>query len=209
MVDNPSLTIRRVQCAKDEQPLRVILDPELKLIVRKKDDDDDDDTNHHTSTISSNYTVFTDGLPTVLYHCMKNVPDNRLLLDNLPESVTCVYIEPLASSDEDGGGGAGGTIMDVKSVVANLQSQFSVHHIMVEGGPFTAQSFLKEQLIDRALIVKAPLCFRTPLYANVGAERLQEAGLEYLGTVTSGDDRIECWSRPGLGWPTAKLEDWP
>ena len=57
-VDNPSLTVRRgVMC--ERQPLRVVLDPSLKLIVQDGGD----------------YVVFHDGLQTVVYHSVHDVDE--------------------------------------------------------------------------------------------------------------------------------------
>jgi hypothetical protein len=74
VVDDPSLTVRRVPCDGDEQPLRVVLDPQLTLIL--------DDV------VEQDYALFRDGLPTVVYHCVPDVDDSLLDLD---ESVTLVY----------------------------------------------------------------------------------------------------------------------
>lgn len=169
-VDNPSLTVRR-NYDVERQPLRVVLDPLLKLCPR-----------------AEQYTVFTDGLPTVVYHSVQDV--DEVLLD-LQESVQCVYMPDF----------------DLAQIVDHLRQNFGVQHLMVEGGPFTARLFLP--MLDRVIIVKAPLCFKDPLPAGVTPAKLQEAGLLYLGSSVCGDDTIDYWSRPGLPWPSETLVDWP
>jgi riboflavin-specific deaminase-like protein len=170
-VDNPSLTVR-LGYAVERQPLRVILDPFLKLVSVRADQ----------------YTVFTDGLPTIVYHSVRDV--DASLLD-LQESVQCVYTPDF----------------DLTQIVEHLRQEFGVQHLMVEGGPFTARKFLP--LLDRVIVVKAPLCFKDPLPAGITPAKLQEAGLEYLGSASCGDDTIEYWSRRGLSWPSESLGDWP
>ncbi|GKY99724.1 hypothetical protein MPSEU_000926400 [Mayamaea pseudoterrestris] len=177
--DDPSLTVRRnVTC--DKQPLRVILDPHLRLM--------------RNESSQQQYTIFNDGLPTAVYHCVSNEPQS-------------------ASSDAINAFDQINKTLNLTQVLADLASEFAVRHVMVEGGPVTAQAFLDERLVDRALIVRAPrVCFRNPataISAGMEAKRLREAGLELLGVVDSEGDKIECWSRPGLPWPTEKLGDWP
>lgn len=170
-VDNPSLAVRRGY-AVERQPLRVILDPLLKLVGSRADQ----------------YTVFTDGLPTIVYHSVQHVDESLL---DLQESVQCVYMPGF----------------DLTQIVNHLRDEFGVQHLMVEGGPFTARLFLP--LLDRVIVVKAPLCFKDPLLAGVTPSKLEEAGLEYLGSSICGDDTIDYWSRPGLPWPSKTLGDWP
>lgn len=170
-VDNPSLTVRR-DLSVDRQPLRVILDPLLKLV----------------STQADRFTVFTDGLPTVVYHSVPDVDESLL---DLQESVTCVFMPDF----------------DLNQIVQHLRSEFGVEHLMVEGGPFTARLFLP--LLDRVLIVKAPLCFRDPLSSGLTPDALRETGLELLGTSECGVDTIEYWSKSSVPWPTEVLSDWP
>lgn len=172
-VDNPSLTVRRNYSlpAGKRQPLRVVLDPLLKLAPK-----------------ADQFAIFTDGLPTVVYH---SVPDVDETLLDLQQSVTCVYMPEF----------------DLERIVQHLGDEFGVRHLMVEGGPLTARLFLP--LLDRVLIVKAPLCFRDPLSAGITPEVLEQTGLRYLGSSECGVDTIEYWSKPSLPWPSGALRDWP
>jgi len=87
---------------------------------------------------------------------------------------------------------------------------------MVEGGPETANSFLREEMVDRAIIVRAPISFHKPLLwepwsSSLAAPPLEAAGLICVGTEMSGVDTIEYWSRPNKGWPSDPdpLTSWP
>lgn len=171
--DNPSLTVRRVPC--DNQPLRVVLDPKLSLTQKPA---------------VFGYTLFQDGLPTVIFHTVNDADDSLL---DLNETVTSVSLPSLKLS----------------AVLDRLTRRFGVNHVMVEGGPVTARAFLQEKLVDRALLVKAPLCFRKPLPSGLDNSVMETAGLLKLGSYPSGDDEVECWSRPSLPWPTQDLSDWP
>jgi riboflavin biosynthesis pyrimidine reductase len=91
VADNPSLTVRRgFDCQNDEKeesssrksdlvhPLRVILDPGLSLLLDRFNE-------------GRLYQVFQDGLPTVVYHCVRDVDEDSL---NLLPSVMLVQLSP-------------------------------------------------------------------------------------------------------------------
>eukprot|EP01084_Bolivina_argentea_P216675 368046_1 len=115
--DNPSLTVRRVELQKDTQPLRVVLDRTLR-IPRK---------------------------------C-------ALLTDNKAKTVimysTMCTMESRVRDLEDEIRGTGVTLMGIGSltdsgsmppllILDQLQS-WGVRSVLLEGGPFTAQTFLAE-----------------------------------------------------------------
>jgi riboflavin-specific deaminase-like protein len=186
ITDNPSLTVRRVECGTKPQPLRVVLDPSLALLQGQAN--------------SKDYVLFADGLPTVVYHCLR---DGKERLFHLGESVTIVQVEsePPTQSERP--------CFDLRAVIHNLRDRFKVSHLMVEGGPQTARLFLQAKLIDRAILIRAPICFQEPLDSGITSALLEQAGLVFLGSQASGDDMVECWSRPGLPWPTEQLDAWP
>ena len=188
--DDCSLTVRRVPCTK--QPLRVVLDPRLSLLLEQLEE-------------GTSYQLFHDGLPTVVYHSVRDVDYDSL---NLLDSVTCIYL-PTTVQDNDGLRRAGEYI-SAKAVVDDLAQRFQVRHLMVEGGPATAKLFLEESLlVDRVILVKAPLYFREPLNAGIASQVLEKARLKLLGTVESGVDRMECWSLSDQPWPSKELGEWP
>ena len=80
---------------------------------------------------------------------------------------------------------------------------------MVEGGPATARAFLDAGVVDRAILVKAPIKFNIPVPAGMNESTLIRAGLQLIGTGSMGGDTIEYWTRNGLPWPTSQLNQWP
>jgi riboflavin biosynthesis pyrimidine reductase len=201
--DNPSLLVRR-NISYATQPLRVVIDPQLLLL---------------THDIERSYQIFTDGYPTVVYHCQKDVDDTLLDLDE--RCVTLVYMEPtmpalVENHNHDGPNNnkKRSSILSPRAIVQHLRQHFDVEHLMVEGGPVTARQFLQEDgtsIVDRCLIVRAvTVKFPQPLPSGLSDEYLSEqCGLQCLGRYASGVDEITCWTRPNLSWPTSRLEDWP
>lgn len=191
--DNPSLTVRRVPC-DGPQPVRVIIDPKLSLVLEESNE-------------SNPFQVFDDGLPTVVYHCVNDLDRSSL---NLSENTTCVFLPPPASHVNTIEFLRSGEYISAVDIVDNLSRRFEIKHLMVEGGPVTARLFLQSKLVDRVILVKAPMCFRKPLDAKLSDELFQQAGLQKLGPILScGVDTIECWAKQDVGWPTEEVRNWP
>ena len=180
VADNPSLTIRRIPA--ERQPLRVVLDPHGSLLDEWR-----------------NYQLFTDGWKTVVFYGEGELDTSN---KDLPDSVTFVPAPLLVQGSDH-------KSLSVTAIVHELSKSFGVEDLMVEGGPATARRFLDEKLIDRCLIVRAPISFLQPLDAGLTNDALEQAGLQYLGTAPSGVDAIDYWSRPELPWPTRELTEWP
>ena len=104
---------------------------------------------------------------------------------------------------------AGQYSLAAKDIIEDLTWRKNLSHLMVEGGPATARQFLEEGLVDRAILVYAPMMFKVPAPSNLAHDDFKAAGLELLGEYFLGVDRVECWSRPGLAWPSDQLESWP
>jgi riboflavin-specific deaminase-like protein len=178
--DNPSLTVRRVPLENDaQQPVRIILDTNLSLN-------------------SQEYTIFNDGLPTIVYHV--DSLDEKKVKEYATEQTKCVGVK----LDSDG-------TLDLRAIVQDMQAQQQFNHVMVEGGPAVARAFLREGLVDRAILVQAlQVEFEDPYPSGMMTETLSENGLDFLGDVPGGDgDVLQCWSRSELPWPTEELQDWP
>ena len=82
---------------------------------------------------------------------------------------------------------------------------------MVEGGPATARTFLSRSLVDRAIIISAPITFDLqPVPSHLSEMALVEAGLNKVGEHTLwGGDRTSLWVREGVEWPGGDLNAWP
>ena len=189
VADNPSLTVRRVPPLKindtEIQPLRVVLDSRLELLVSSEEQEQE--------TV---YQLFQDGYKTVVFYDAAAVSPP----DGLPSFVTCCPVP----TDTDGK-------LSVAAILETLEKQFQVHEVMVEGGPATAQAFLRASTVDRCILVRASTVrFVEPLASGITDSVLQQAGLQKLGTSVSGCvDQLEYWSRPDQTWPTPELADWP
>lgn len=205
IIDNPSLTIRRnVQCNRCSnhhhneqfllpsstfQPLRVILDPRLSLLLPKTAVENQYSTSVGTNdnnetkwnlTLPTRFSLFEDGLPTLIYHTISMGSHNIDSLSthcyphynstsyNVNDHVTLVGIHTHEFSKDSSSSHAlySSTVsaMNVEYVIDHLYHHYHVKHIMVEGGPTTAKYFLEKQLVDRCIIVKAPIRFENPYY---------------------------------------------
>lgn len=145
---------------------------------------------------SPSYQMFQDGYATVVFHA-------RTDWKNKPEVNNAVQFRYVPRSDDGN--------LSLLTVLHILSDEFHVHHLMVEGGPFTAQQFLRQTLVDRCIRVQAPIEFTDqPLDAGMTDTLLQDtAGLVYLGSTYLGVDTVTYWSRPRQPWPSPHLEDWP
>lgn len=204
IADNPSLLVRR-GVHVEQQPLRVVIDPSLELLLTTGDDEADDDDDDG----EQQYQLFSDGYPTVVYHCQHDVDDSLLDLDE--RCVTIVYLEHSTKAADDNNNSNNKQRLSPRAIVQDLRDRFGVEHLMVEGGPETARRFLKDGLVDRCILVRASTVhFAEPLPSGITDQVLSKS-LARLGSLPSGDgvDEITCWSRPDLPWPTESINDWP
>jgi riboflavin-specific deaminase-like protein len=176
-MDDCTLTVRRVP-TQNKQPTRIILDPSLRLELDR-------------------FKVATDGMPTIIVY----VSDDELGVDGLTrhDAYSNVVLLGISPSGADSN-----LTISAKILVDILRSQFQIHHILVEGGPRTARQFLEEQMVDRAIVVEAPMTFANGLPSIINATTMQEAGLEQINSFMLDVDRVTCYSRPNLPWPENK-----
>ena len=179
--DNPSLTVRRV-AVPDTPPFVQPVRIVLDTLLSLK---------------SRDYVIFNDGLETLVYHA--DSVDKKDVNEYTTNQTTCIGV-PLVEGR-----------LSISAIVQDMLSQRNLNHVMVEGGPSVARSFLLNNLVDRVILVQAmEVMFQDPYPSGITQEMFSELGLECLGHVESGDGDVwQCWSRPGLPWPTDSLEDWP
>jgi riboflavin biosynthesis pyrimidine reductase len=217
--DSCTLTVRRgVELKPDlEHPVRVILDPNLSLDLTK-------------------YRIFQDGLRTLVFHCNPDHAGVRstdssssstgpagetttITLKEFPD-VSLIYLPPTAMVTSEvttttRTSNSSRPRLSPRAVIQHLAQAYHIHHVMVEGGPQTARLFLEEEpnLVDRAILVFAPFCFKLPLASNMDRATFQDAGLELVYESQQGVDRVEHWSRRTLPWPmsdsTTSSTPWP
>jgi len=189
--DDCTLTVRRVPLWKGkEQPARVVLDPQLKIFGNTGEQADG----------QYKYTLLKDDLTTRVYY--GNVEEKKLPL-LLQDSVTLVN----TAYQSDGTNQR----LSPHNIIQDLKSE-GFRHLMIEGGSATAIEFLSEKLIDRAIMIRAPMDFIDPVSSGMSDAMMNEAGLELLKAVPCGDDTVEFWSKVGIPWPTGgtvKLWEWP
>ena len=185
--DDCSLSVRRVELREgQEQPVRVVLDPSLSLVG------------------DNNYAIFHDGLQTIVYCSQSAYANNESLLSSSSEEVTFVAMASSIDSDKNGK-----LSLSPSQIIQDLAAR-GLTHIMVEGGPATARAFLHDRVVDRAILVRAPLEFQIPVPAELDEDTMKTAGLNMIGTTEMGGDVVEYWSRDGLQWPNpSNLSSWP
>ena len=216
--DDCSLTVRRVPLLynnnnnqQQQQPTRVVIDPQLSLLLPLPHDEEEEDTISASSFVLPNYQIFRDGYRTLLYHAVRNV-DPNILAAGLPDSVTCIYL-PSSSSSGAPLSSSSSSIMSPHGIWNHLQQHYAMSHLLIEGGPTTALHCL--DIVDRILLIRAPIQFQNQpvVSSHMSNELLQERGFVCLGKALSpadgGVDTLEYWTRPNMPWPTPILTDWP
>ncbi len=186
--DDCTLTVRRVPLLPQSQcqPVRVVIDPSLKIIGDNYE-----------------YAMLKDGHKALIYHCTDKIAESGES-KFFHENVELVKVSTEKNSSTD-------SKLSVKAILHDLSAR-NIHHVMVEGGPETAKQFLKHKLVDRAILVRAPVTFIEPVPSGMSDEMMAEAGLTLSQEEKSGDDTIEYWSKDGAPWPSVNeaLEDiWP
>ena len=177
--DDCSLTVRRVELGDGKNQ-------PVRVVV--------DPT---LSISGGEYTLLNDELPTIVYHL-----DYERSKASPSDYVTFVGLKPSTYAD-----GSRSSISP-SQIIKDLKSR-GLKHVMVEGGPATARSFLEARIVDRAILVRAPIEFQIPVSAEMDANTLKRAGLQLIGTEVMGGDNVEYWTQGGLPWPKSELSMWP
>jgi len=118
----------------------------------------------------------------------RRTPRDAKLLTDGEQSVFFVSDDDPATEGEE-------PLRDLRSVLDILETKYGVARLMVEGGPATARAFLRERLVDRAVVVRAPVTFKDPVPSLIDATLLRETGLAFLGKHRWSDDEVSLWGR--------------
>ena len=189
--DDCTLTVRRVALFPNKrQPARVILDSNLEILQACPP---------LAAGENKAFALLQDGFDVIVYHSCPLLDSHREAMASNPH-LTLVQLHKGADGTQ--------THMSPMDIVQDLQSR-EIHHIMVEGGPATAITFLQESIVDRAIIIRAPVVFIEPVVSNINNDMLKDAGLILLEERSVGDDVIEYWVKEGEDWPTVSVADWP
>ena len=102
-------------------------------------------------------------------------------------------LETVVFSKDGGLDGAGAAALP--GVLRALHRR-GVNHLMVEGGPQTARYFLEAELVDRAIVVRAPVAFDDePVPSGITAATLRSAGLSFHSRRDVSGDDTHIWTR--------------
>ena len=187
--DDCTLTVRRVELFQGmEQPVRVVIDPTLRILEGKENGGD----------AGGSFALLHDEHRTIVYYSEgRSLPPNNPL-GKLKE----VALEAISPTTEG--------VLSPTQILSDLHSK-GIHHVMVEGGPATAIQFLKEGVVDRAMMFRAPMRFVDPVTSGMSNDTLEQAGLVLLKSMPCGEDVVEYWTRNGEDWPgNMCIEDgWP
>ena len=198
--DDCTLTVRRVELFDGKkQPVRVVIDSKLQILDDGNGDSDGDETG---------YKMLKDGLETIVYHSCQ---DNQLSDFHANNQNLQVVNVGVSTSTSKTTSTASTSMISPKKIIQDLNAK-NINHIMVEGGPATAIQFLKEKVVDRAILIRAPVTFIDPVPSGMADDMLREAGLvrlELEDELMCGDDTVEYWVREGDNWPTPNVADWP
>jgi len=87
----------------------------------------------------------------------------------------------------------------IRDSLCELHDQ-GVSHMMVEGGPSLAHAFLSEGLVDRVILVQAPVRFHQPVPSGLSPQFLAERDFSVFATFLSGGDKVSYWLASGVPW---------
>ena len=77
----------------------------------------------------------------------------------------------------------------------NRLGDMEKQRLLVEGGPTTILSFLKEGLVDEFYLVQSTIVHQQPVPSNIDEQLLVWAGLILDRTETWGDESVQVWKR--------------
>ena len=71
-----------------------------------------------------------------------------------------------------------------------MLGDLEIQRLLVEGGPFTINKFLEENLVDEFILVKSNKTHQTPVLSDFNLENLKVAS-----TQTWGDEEVTIYTR--------------
>ncbi|EKX39695.1 hypothetical protein GUITHDRAFT_114190 [Guillardia theta CCMP2712] len=147
--------------------------------------------------------VMRDGYKTVIFHSDSDEVDKRRIqLISELEATNQVSFIPTPTNQHRS--------LDLTSILGEL-SNLGVKELMLEGGPATVKRFLQQKLVDRAIVIVAPIKFdQLPVPSLIDHHVLKAAGLALLGEHQDwGKDSVSLWSKAQLQWPSPVISEWP
>ena len=77
----------------------------------------------------------------------------------------------------------------------NRLGDMEKQRLLIEGGPTTIHSFLKEGLVDEFYLVQSEVVHQQPVASNIDENVLRQAGLLHQRTEQWGDETVQIWKR--------------
>ena len=77
----------------------------------------------------------------------------------------------------------------------NRLGDMEKQRLLIEGGPTTIHSFLKEGLVDEFYLVQSKVVHQDPVPSNIDQDVLSQAGLTLQQTETWGEESVQVWLR--------------
>ena len=144
------------------------------------------------------YRMFRDKLPAIVYHGLDNATVRSLSIPSMSNNVQLVAVPTRKdASTVLSALSSSARTLDVGAMVNEMQTHQNIVHIMAEDGPATARAFLSAGLVDRAIVVVAPMTFIEPYHSRISSAVLEDAGLSLQGSHQLRDKN----NRKVLLWP--------
>ena len=77
----------------------------------------------------------------------------------------------------------------------NRLGDMEKQRLLIEGGPTTIHSFLKEGLVDEFYLVQSTIVHQQPVPSNIDKEILEQSGLTLDHTETWGKESVQIWKQ--------------
>ena len=77
----------------------------------------------------------------------------------------------------------------------NRLGDMEKQRLLIEGGPTTIHSFLKEGLVDEFYLVQSEVVHQQPVASDIDENVLTQAGLSHQRTEQWGDETVQIWKR--------------
>ena len=77
----------------------------------------------------------------------------------------------------------------------NRLGDLEKQRLLIEGGPTTIHSFLKEGLVDEFYLVQSTIVHQQPIPSNIDQDVLLQAGLSLRREEQWGDESVQIWIR--------------
>jgi diaminohydroxyphosphoribosylaminopyrimidine deaminase/5-amino-6-(5-phosphoribosylamino)uracil reductase len=215
--DNPALTIRKIPLKGAEQPIRVILDSSLKTlsmtpsggeISHPKNSDGGGTTGGDeggTRDVESGVEDSIRDVEGIVEGSVQGGGGSNNSWKILDETAPTLLVH---SGDREGSGlvslPANQAGIELEALLDMLGDR-GFQEVLIEGGAKVWKSFIEANLVDRVVLIQAPVILGEGPTLGFDSTHLEKAGLNLDHSFKCGQDSVEAWSIPELGWPSTDL----